>query len=286
MHCENCKAQLQLWWDDQLTSEERAELKTHLDQCEDCRQEFAANLEVWDLMGRLPVPEPSGDMQASFNAVLNRFKASVGEPAGMRSAGFGGFWQSIRLQPWLATAFSLLLIAGGTGLGYSIRRPAPITDPAMAAAAATAAQPVSDRQQLAALSTQVHEMREMMMLSLLQNPSASERMRGVSYTSDIKNVNPGMADALLATLNNDPNVNVRLTTLEALTHFANDPRVREGLVQSILQQDSPLVQSALADVMLKLQEKRAVKSFKKLLKQKDLNGMVKTKIEQTISRLT
>ena len=285
MHCENCKAQLQLWWNDQLTSEERAELKTHLDECEDCRQEFAANLEVWELMGRLPVPEPSGDMQASFNAVLSRFKESVGEPAGMRSAGFGGFLQLFRLQPWLATAFSLLLIAGGVGLGYAIRRPAPGT---MTAATATsdAPQPVSDRQQLAALSTQVHEMREMMMLSLLQNPSASERMRGVSYTSDIKNVNPGMADALLATLNNDPNVNVRLTTLEALTHFANDPRVREGLVQSILQQDSPLVQSALADVMLKLQEKRAVKSFKKLLKQKDLNGMVKTKIEQTISRLT
>jgi hypothetical protein len=292
MHCENCKAQLQLWWDDQLTSEERAELKTHLDECEDCRQEFAANLEVWELMGRLPVPEPSGDMQASFNAVLSRFKESVGEPAGMRSVGFGGFRQLFRLQPWLATAFSLLLIAGGVGLGYAIRRPATVSDPATTAAAQTAAaatdasQPVSDRQQLAALSTQVHEMREMMMLSLLQNPSASERMRGVSYTSDIKNVNPGMADALLATLNNDPNVNVRLTTLEALTHFANDPRVREGLVQSILEQDSPLVQSALADVMLKLQEKRAVKSFKKLLKQKDLNGMVKTKIEQTISRLT
>jgi hypothetical protein len=286
MHCENCKAQLQLWWNDQLTSEERAELKTHLDECEDCRQEFAANLEVWELMGRLPVPEPSGDMQAAFNVALSRFKESVGEPAGMRSAGFGGFRQLFRLQPWLATAFSLLLIAGGVGLGYAIRRPAPVPDQVSAATAATAAQPVSDRQQLAALSTQVHEMREMMMLSLLQNPSASERMRGVSYTSDIKNVNPGMADALLATLNNDPNVNVRLTTLEALTHFANDPAVREGLVQSILQQDSPLVQSALADVMLKLQEKRSIRSFKKLLQQKDLNGMVRTKIQQTINRLT
>jgi HEAT repeat protein len=204
----------------------------------------------------------------------------------MRSAGFGGLRQLFRLQPWLATAFSLLLIAGGVGLGYAIRRPAPVPDQASAATAATAAQPVSDRQQLAALSTQVHEMREMMMLSLLQNPSASERMRGVSYTSEIKNVNPGMADALLATLNNDPNVNVRLTTLEALTHFANDPAVREGLVQSILQQDSPLVQSALADVMLKLQEKRSIRSFKKLLQQKDLNGMVRTKIQQTINRLT
>jgi hypothetical protein len=47
-----------------------------------------------------------------------------------------------------------------------------------------------------------------------------------------------------------------------------------------------LVQSALADVMLKLQEKRAVRPFKKLLQQKDLNEMVRDKIEQTISRLT
>jgi hypothetical protein len=90
----------------------------------------------------------------------------------------------------------------------------------------------------------------------------------------------------LATLNNDPNVNVRLTTLEALTHFARDPVVREGLIQSILQQESPLVQAALADVMLRLQEKRAIPSFKKLLLQKDLNGMVRTKIEETITRLT
>jgi HEAT repeat protein len=125
-----------------------------------------------------------------------------------------------------------------------------------------------------------------MMLSLLQNPSASERIRAVSYTNEITHVNPNVAAALLATLNNDPNVNVRLTTLEALTHFARDPVVREGLIQSILQQDSPLVQAALADAMLKLQEKRAVLPFKKLLQQKDLNGMVRTKIEQTITRLT
>jgi HEAT repeat protein len=144
----------------------------------------------------------------------------------------------------------------------------------------------STESRLEALSAQLHEMREMVMLSLLQNPSASERMRAVSYTSGARNVNPNIATALLMTLNNDPNVNVRLTTLEALTHFAKDPVVREGLVQSILHQESPLVQAALADVMLKLQEKRAVRPFKKLLQQKDLNEMVRDKIEQTISRLT
>jgi HEAT repeat protein len=128
-------------------------------------------------------------------------------------------------------------------------------------------------------------MREMMMLSLLENPSASERIRGVGYTTEIKAANKQVIDALLTTLNNDPNVNVRLMTLDALTHFAGDAGVREGLVQSIVQQESPLVQSAMADVMLKLQEKRSIQPFKKLLQQKQLNTMVKTKIEQTINRL-
>jgi hypothetical protein len=57
-------------------------------------------------------------------------------------------------------------------------------------------------------------------------------------------------------------------------------------VQSITQQESPLVQAALADVMLHLQEKRAIRPLKKLLEQKDLNQMVRSRIEETIFRLS
>jgi HEAT repeats len=289
---------------------------------------FETNEELWNLMGELPVPEPSGEMQANFNAMLESYKTS--ERVTARPV--ADFWRLFWGRPWMAAAFTLILLIGGFGLGYFVHRPgAPVVitttvHPPVAQTPPTSGQPattqpvvvqspppivqsssatadrqqvvnrqqpdqssdrqqVSERQQLDALTTQVHEMREMMMLALLQNPSASERMRAVSYTDGIKHVNANMTDALLATLNNDPNVNVRLTTLDALSHFAGNPAVREGLVQSILQQDSPLVQAALADVMLKLQERRAVKAFKKLLQQKDLNSTVRTKIEQTITRL-
>jgi hypothetical protein len=94
-----------------------------------------------------------------------------------------------------------------------------------------------------------------------------------------------VAEALLTTLNNDPNVNVRLVTLDALVRFARDPLVREGLIKSIAQQDSPLMQSAIADVMVKLQEKGSVQSLQELLRKKDINEMVRKKIEQSIHRL-
>ena len=315
MPCQKHKDLLERWWNDRLTEAERAELEAQLTGCEDCRRELEGSRELWELMGYMLVPEPAGEMQTQFNAMLDSYKATeVGKKgvSGGRVSGMAALWQLFAIRPGMAAAFSVVLLLGGFGLGLLINKPktviiqaaaaAPVTikrpdtglavqaavQPAkqVGGAAVTEEKPASENKQLEALTAQVHEMREIMMLSLLQNPSASERLRAVSYTSEIRHVNPNIAAALLATLNNDPNINVRLTTLEALTHFARDPVVREGLIQSILQQESPLVQAALADVMLKLQEKRAIQPFKKLLQQKDLNGMVRVKIEQTITRLT
>jgi hypothetical protein len=313
MQCQKHKELLERWWNDRLTESERASLEAQLSECEDCRRELEGSREIWELMSYVPVPEPTPTMQVEFDAMLEHFKeVETGKKKGL-SAGIAALWQVIAVRPGLAVALGAVLLLVGFGSGLLINREktvivrepvaetstgtgtvaaAPRTEPVKSAGGDTT--PVVQARQVAAvpnkqleeLTTQMHEMRELMMLSLLQNPSASERMRAVSYTSDIRHVNPKIAEALLTTLNNDPNVNVRLTTLEALTHFARDPIVREGLIESILQQDSPLVQAAMADVMLKLQEKRSIQPFKKLLQQKDLNGMVRSKIEETITRLT
>jgi hypothetical protein len=326
MQCQKHKELLERWWNDQLTAQERADLKAQLAECEDCQRELEGSRELWDLMGYMPVPEPSGEMQANFNAMLDGYKAS--EEGRKRRAGMGmaGFWQLFRVQPWLAAAFSLFLIAGGFGMGYIFNRSSPVmsvagvspvverrppqgsdTNGSVAGLSSPAVLKPAERgqgstkdsgssladeraaataSQVQALSEQLREMRQMMMLSLLQNPSASERMRAASYAGDSRTISPDILAALLATLNNDPNVNVRLTTLDALMLYARNAAVREGLIQSILQQDSPLMQAALADVMLKLQEKRAIQSFKKLLQQKGLNEMVRSKLEEVITRLT
>ena len=76
-----------------------------------------------------------------------------------------------------------------------------------------------------------------------------------------------------------------LAALEALIKFSGVPSVREGLVKSIVQQKSPLVQSALVDAMLKLQEKKSVRPLQQLLNTKDLNQSIKVKIEKSIPQL-
>jgi len=95
-------------------------------------------------------------------------------------------------------------------------------------------------------------------------------------------VSSKVTNALIQTLNNDPNVNVRLSALEALKPYVRNDQVREQLVQSIGRQDSPLVQVALAELMAALQEKSSVKALEQILKSDSTPGDVKKRIEESI----
>ena len=132
---------------------------------------------------------------------------------------------------------------------------------------------------------EIKEMRETMTLTLLQQPKATERLKAVSFTSEIENPDIKVIMALLNTLDRDPNINVRLGSLDALVEYVGNPVVREGLINSITKQDSPLVQVALADIMIALQEKRSVPELKKLLEKRDLNETAKERLEQSIKTL-
>jgi hypothetical protein len=268
MKCENDKKQLARFINNEMNDAERAAFEIHLAECAACRQEVESDQQVWDLMGEIAPPQPSELMRPRFYAMLDTYKESQEEWKSPFAGIFNMFRQLWAVQPGFRVAYSVVLVVMGLGLGYYFSRPG------------------GEKQQMATLTEQVKDMKAMMTIALLENPSASERMRGVSYTSEIKvGANKQVIDALFTTLNNDPNVNVRLMTLEALGKLAGNAAVREGLVQSIMEQESPLVQSALADVMLKLQEKRSVQPFRKLLQQKDLNSTVRSKIEETITGL-
>ena len=80
-----------------------------------------------------------------------------------------GLW---RLHPGVQLAYSFLLLVIGvsSAIGFmSNPRGTPDVNTA-------------EIKQVDSLSSQLTEMKQLMLLSLLENPSASERMRAVSYT--------------------------------------------------------------------------------------------------------
>ncbi len=135
------------------------------------------------------------------------------------------------------------------------------------------------------LTLQVGELKEMMMLSLLEKESASERLRAVSLTNEMEKVSDKVTKALFQTLNHDTNVNVRLAALEALIPYVSQSTVREELIRSITIQDSPLVQVTLADLMVSLQEKKSVGALQKLLDNDSTPKDVKKQIKKSIDVL-
>ncbi len=138
--------------------------------------------------------------------------------------------------------------------------------------------------EVAQLGQEISDLKEMVMLSLLEKESASDRLKAVSLTNEMS-ASDKVTTALLQTLNYDENINVRLAALDALKPYVRDGRVREELVRSISLQASPLVQVALAELMVALQEKSSVKEFQKILKSDKTPKEVRKRIEDGIKTL-
>ncbi|MFD2522581.1 HEAT repeat domain-containing protein [Emticicia soli] len=273
MNCEHAGEMMVDWLNNQMPASERAAFELHLNTCADCQKELQATRQLWEVMGNVAVPKPSDNLPIQFYTMLETFKGAENKKVNKTA-----FWEDLRNKieglftprMLLRLTYSMFLLMIGLGTGYWLNdRRTP------------------DYQgQIQVLSDQVQDMNQKMMLTLLENSSATERLRAVSYTKEINEVDGQVVEALLSTLNNDSNVNVRLVTLEALVQLADNPKVREGLVQSILKQDTPLVQAALADVMVQLEEKRSIRPLQRLLEQDNVDVIVKTKIKETIKALS
>jgi hypothetical protein len=73
--------------------------------------------------------------------------------------------------------------------------------------------------------------------------------------------------------------------LEALKPYVSKSDVRKKLIESIDEQASPLVQMALAELMVSIHEKKSVDALKQLLEKESTPEEVKTKISESIKIL-
>src|ERR1043165_9398022 len=98
----------------------------------------------------------------------------------------------------------------------------------------------------------------MVALSLMQQQSATDRLKGVSWSYRLQEPSADVLHALLDTLMHDSNVNVRLATVDALRQFGNQPVVRRGLVDAMARQESPMVEISLIDLAVDLRESESI----------------------------
>jgi len=207
------------------------------------------------------VPEPTEKLDQKF------YDSLASKMAEKSSSGKSWFISLFQANPSYQLAYSIVLIVLGFVGGYFINNQQ------------------SPNEDIKQLSEEVNSMKEMMLLSLLEKESISDRLKAVNLTSELPKASQKVTDALFKTLNNDENVNVRLATLEALGPYLNNADVRQRLIASIAKQDSPLVQVAMAELMVNIQEDRSVDALQELLKKDSTPPEIKDRIKESIDIL-
>ena len=111
--------------------------------------------------------------------------------------------------------------------------------------------------------------------ALYNMPSAASRVQAIALISQRKNNTQTVIDALIHTLNNDPNTNVRLAALDGLTKFHKEMYVRKALITSLKKQQDPVVQINLIDLLTRMRERNVLPDLEQMANDKNTNSIVR-----------
>lgn len=250
-----------------LSNEDIARLDAFINANPAFKQEYYSMKNLWGNLEQIETPEPSIQSKERFHAMLKGYQEGVdAQPLNWLETLYNRFlslWQDSYV-PQAVLGIALLLL--GIQIGYNLQKG-------------------KSEGEINGLAKEVQDMKEMMMLTLLEKQSAHQRLKAVSIAYELENQDDRVSDVLFKTLQNDENINVRLAAIEAIFQIADRAIVREKLVDSLLEQESPIVQSAIIDVIAALQEKQANTTIQNFLKKENINPAIREKAQNTLKQL-
>jgi hypothetical protein len=271
MTCQNIKELFPEFLTGELDNETQERVQSHLTSCDSCREELENLSAIWTKLGVIPEEQPGGEVRTRFYTMLEAYKQGMtqeGQPSRLKKIFSDVFEHVWPKRPVYQFSMALIFLIVGVAAGIFLSSQG------------------QKGTQLALLQDEVQDMQQTLAISLLDRPSASERLQGVSISSRMNNPNSKTLEALLSTLDSDKNVNVRLAAVDALYLFYDYSGVKEGLLQSLKNQPSPLVQVAIIDLIVNMRERQAVDALRLLLEDEKLNPDVKEYAERGLRQLS
>jgi HEAT repeat protein len=135
------------------------------------------------------------------------------------------------------------------------------------------------------MQKEIKGMKEVLLYSLIDDESASQRIKAVSYAEAIPNPDKKVIDVLVNTLNHDKSVNVRLAALYSLGSWSDNQTVRDSLVTSLTGQKEPLIQVMLINLLAAKKESRAIAPIKDILSNSNTLPEVKEVAQRILKTL-
>ena len=269
MNCKEVQTLLIDYLDRTLDPATTDRMRQHLEGCGECKME-AEELQLMLTTMKDTVPEtPPPALRESFDTMLQselnmlttaniieEFKPAVVRPGKVISIS----------QPVWKVAAAVILLAIGVVIGKTL----PSKQPNIAYV------PIDS------LRKEVRSMRQENMLNMIDDESASQRIKAVSYAEEMSNPDQQVIDVLIKTLNKDKNVNVRLAALYSLARFADKRAVRDSLVSSLPAQTEPIIQVVLINLLAEKRDTRAIAPIRNIISNKKTLKEVKDAAQRSL----
>jgi anti-sigma factor RsiW len=261
MNCSDVLNNLDDYFSGKLAADQKNAMDEHFAGCEKCRLNLEHSERAEGILSNIPFDEPDVKVRDEF---LEYIESEKMKTIHIRPEHSSIFWRRvIPISAAASVAFFILGYIGGSIFS----------------------KPTIQEEQFAALQDEVRETKNMMILSMLKQSSASKRIMAVNYSEELDRLEPELIDALFVSLNEDKSENVRLAALEALSRYVGVTDIRQELVKSFEQQTDPIIQISMINMMVNLNEKASVPVFEKLIADENTYESVKNQARQGLKLL-
>jgi len=222
--------------------------------------EDASERALWHALAEAHADEPSPRLRQGFYRKLEHAARRTPLERLRDLLGFRGS------TGWLTAAACLL---AGLGIGSLAVDGAP-----------------DDGTRLSALEEQVTDLNRRLILDRLDSSEPGKRLRGVLDATDVAGQDADIVQALLVRATGDPVASVRSAAIDALAARVETPPVGRQVMDLLQQADSPIVQLAIVDLVLRYGNDEQVAELLALADEDRLHPDLKRHVLKSLNRET
>ena len=274
-NCQQVKTWLIDYVDDKLDRGKKTIVEEHLNICEFCNQDLEEIKTLFAELDAVVNEEPPKSMKEEFKQMLNleiaRSEKNVDDIPEKESGRISilTYWYR---SWWFNIAAGVVLLITGAITGRIIWQGNIRTEVSV--------------NELADVKHEVRSIKELMMESLLSEKSPSARIKFIDSVQFVGQPDQELIDILLTALNHDRNVNVRFAAAQSLAQLSESEIIRLELMESLVWQKEPLIQITLINILIRMEEIRAVDVMKQLMYNPENHEIVRKEAQKGIRILT
>lgn len=267
MNCIRIKELLTDFIEGGLEKKTNDKIEKHLSECNSCKIELDQIKFLYQLIDNSDNNLPPEQLDNDFYSMLENQKKII-KPSFVVNEKAPTLWSKIfgvwEVSPLIQIAAAVIILITGLFIGLNIR---PFN---------------TSSADVVVMQEEIKSMKEMLVYSLINNDSPSQRIKAVNYSEDIKIPDKRLAEVLIKTLNSDENVNVRMAAAYALGRYTDSDEVMEAFINALEKEKDPGMQITIINLLVQTKDKNAIETFNSLIRKNETPILVKDQAVRAI----